>query len=101
MDFRLKGTRRIVDLLAFMLRSLKAERCDFGGKNRLGAGKLSKQVSTLVSLLYRTVNGELKFIQNRSKTAFEAKGRLYSTGKVIQRLFIIGLYTQLAIYGYR
>ena len=26
------------------------------------------------------------------KTAFEAKGRLYTTGKVIQRLFIIDLY---------
>ena len=25
------------------------------------------------------------------KTAFEAEGRLYTTGKVIQRLFIIGL----------
>ena len=35
------------------------------------------------------------------KTAFEAKGRLYTTGEVIQRLFIIDLYTQLAIYGYR
>ena len=54
-----------------MLRSLKAERCDFGGKNRSGAGTL-------------------KIAQ---KTAFEAKGRLYPTGKVIQRLFIIDLYT--------
>ena len=27
------------------------------------------------------------------KTPFEAKGRLYTTGKVIQRLFIIDLYT--------
>ena len=27
------------------------------------------------------------------KTAFEAKGRLYTTGKVIPRLFIIDLYT--------
>ena len=27
------------------------------------------------------------------KTAFEAKGRLFTTGKVIQRLFIIDLYT--------
>ena len=35
------------------------------------------------------------------KTAFEAKGWLYTTCKVIQRLFIIDLYTQLAIYGYR
>ena len=35
------------------------------------------------------------------KTAFEAKGRLYTTGKVIRRLFIIDLHTQLAIDGYR
>ena len=35
------------------------------------------------------------------KTAFEAKGRLYTTGKVIQRLFIIDLYTKLAKYRYR
>ena len=35
------------------------------------------------------------------KTAFEAKGWLYTTGEVIQRLFIIDIYTQLAIYGYR
>ena len=34
------------------------------------------------------------------KTAFEAKGRLYTTGKVILRLFIIDLHTQIAIYGY-
>ena len=27
------------------------------------------------------------------KTVFETKGRLYTTGKVIQRLFIIDLYT--------
>ena len=27
------------------------------------------------------------------KTAFEAKGRLYTKAKVIQRLFIIDLYT--------
>ena len=35
------------------------------------------------------------------KNAFEAKGRLYTTGKVIRGLFIIDLHTQLAIYGYR
>ena len=35
------------------------------------------------------------------KTAFEVKGRLYTTGKVIQRLFIIDLYTWLATYRYR
>ena len=32
------------------------------------------------------------------KAAFEAKERLYTTGKVIRRLFIIDLHTQLAIY---
>ena len=35
------------------------------------------------------------------KTAFGVKGRLYTTGKVIQRLFIIDLYTYLAICRYR
>jgi len=34
------------------------------------------------------------------KTAFEAKRRLYTTGKVIPNLFIIDLHTQLAIYSY-
>ena len=33
------------------------------------------------------------------KTALEAKGWLYTTGKVIQHWFIIDLYTQLAIYS--
>ena len=31
------------------------------------------------------------------KTAFEAKGRLYTTGKVIQRLLNIDLYTDLTM----
>ena len=31
------------------------------------------------------------------KTAFEAKGRLYTTGKVIQRLLNIDLYTYLTM----
>ena len=38
------------------------------------------------------------------KTTSEAKGRRYTTGKVVQRLFNIfnvDLYTNLAIYGYR
>ena len=102
MDFRLEGTRRIRNLLTFMLRSLKAERCDFGGKNRPGAGTLSKQgFLPCPSIIYKeqsTANSNsFKIAQ---KTAFEAKGRLYTTGKVIRRLFIIDLHTQLAIYGY-
>jgi len=39
--------------------------------------------------------------KNKKKTAFEAKDRLYTTGKVIQRLFIIDLYSWLATYRYR
>ena len=34
------------------------------------------------------------------KTAFEVKGRRYTTGRVIQRLFNIDLYTYLATYRY-
>ena len=32
-----------MNLSSFLLRSLKAERCDFLGENRSGAGALSKQ----------------------------------------------------------
>ena len=35
------------------------------------------------------------------KTAFEVKGRRFTTGKIIQRLFNIDLYTYLVIYRYR
>ena len=108
MDFRLEGTRRVVDLLTFMLRSLKAERRDFGGKNRPGAGTLSKlgfHPCLSISFYYKVYKEQSTANSNSfkmaQKTAFEAKRRLYTTGKVIQRLFIIGLYTQLAIYGYR
>ena len=93
MDFRLEGTRRIVNLLTFMLRSLKAERCDFGGKNRSGAGTLSKQgFLPCPSIIWNSQRRTHSF-KIAQKTAFEAKGRLYPTGKVIQRLFIIDLYT--------
>ena len=102
MDFRLKGTRRIVDALTFMLRSLKAERCDFGGGEIAPALEPFQNKFPPLSLYYKeqsTANSNsFKIAQ---KTAFEAEGRLYTTGKVIQRLFIIGLYTQLVIYGYR
>ena len=80
-----------------MLRSLKAERCDFGGKNRSGAGTLSKQGFLPCPFIIwnsqrRTQIHSIEF-KIAQKTAFEAKGRLYTTGKVIQRLFIIDLYT--------
>ena len=43
MDFRSEGTRRSVNLSTFLLQGLKAEPCDFRGKNRSGAGALSEQ----------------------------------------------------------
>ena len=102
MDFRLEGSRRIVNLLTFMLRSLKAERCNFGGKNCPGAGTLSKQgFHPCPSIIKNSQRRTQIHLKSLKKTAFEAKGRLYTTGKVIRRLFIIDLHTQLAIYGYK
>ena len=104
MDFQLEGSRRIVNLLTFMLRSLKAERCNFGGKNRPGAGTLSKQgfhPCPCPSLIKNSQRRTQIHSKSLKKTAFEAKGRLYTTGKVIRRLFIIDLHTGLTIYGYR
>ena len=70
MDFRLEGTKRIVNLLTFMLRSLKAERAILGGEIAPALEPFHNKDSSLVVLLYGTVNGELKFIQNRSKNRF-------------------------------
>ena len=84
MDFRLEGKRRIVNLLTFMLRSLKVERCDFGGKNCPGAETLSKQgfhpCPSIIKNSQRRTQNSTKITQ---KNAFEAKGQLYTTGKVI------------------
>ena len=102
MDFRLEGTRRNLHLLTFMLRSLKAERCDFWGKNRPDTGTLSKQgFLPCLSIIRNESTANSNSFKIAQKTAFEAKGVLYTTGKVISRLFIIDLHTQLAIYGYR
>ena len=68
MDFRSAGTRGRVNLSAFLLRVLKAERHDFLGENRPGAGAGQKiDSTTLVFLLRGTVNSELKILQNGSK----------------------------------
>ena len=69
MDFRLEGARRIVNLLTLMLRSLKAERRDLGGKIAPALEPFQNKDSPL-SFYQGTVNGELKFIQNRSKNRF-------------------------------
>ena len=43
MDFRSKDMKRSMNLLTFLLRSLKAERCDFLGENHSGDEALSTQ----------------------------------------------------------
>ena len=106
-----EGTRRNVNLLTFILRSLKAERCDFGGNIRLageetlfwrGFQNPFKTRFPPLSFYYKEqFTAKSNSIKIAHKTAFEAKGRLYTTGKEIPRLFIIDLHTQLAIYAYR
>ena len=74
----------------------------FWGENRPSAGTLSKQgFHPCPSIIKKSQRQTQIYSKSLKKTAFEAKGQLYTTGKVIQRLFIIYLYTQLAIYGYR
>ena len=90
-----------MNLSTFLLLSLKAERCDFLGENRFGAGSLSKHGFRPCSSIIRNSKrpaANSKSFKIALKTAFEAKGRLYTTGKVIQRLFNINLYTYLAKY---
>ena len=76
-----------------MLRSLKAERFDFGGKKSLRRWNPFKTRIPPLSFYYMeqstATSNSFKIAQ---KTAFEAKGRLYTTGKVIQRLFNIDSY---------
>ena len=101
MVFQLEGTRRIVNLLTFMLRSLKLERCDFGGKSPRRWNPFKTRLPPLSFYYKEESTANSNSFKIAQKTAFKAKGRLYTTGEVIQRLFIIDLYTQLAIYGYR
>ena len=81
----------ILKFSTFLLRSLKAEQCDFRGKNRSGAGALSKQGFLPCPSIIRNSQQRTQTPSNRSKTTFEAKGRIYTTGKVTQRLFNIDL----------
>ena len=68
MDFKSAGTIGRLNLSAFLLQVLKAERYDFLGENRSGAGAGQKIDSTiLVFLLRGTVNSELKILRNGSK----------------------------------
>ena len=73
----------MMNLLTFMLRSLKAERCDFGGGKIAPALEPFQSKDSTLVLLFKIAQ----------KTAFEAKGRLYTTGKVFRNLLIIYLHT--------
>ena len=67
----------------------------FWGKNRPGAETLSKQgFHPCPSIIKKSQWRTQIHSKSLKKTVFEVKGRLYTTGKVIQRLFIIDLYTQ-------
>ena len=67
---RYEKNRESFDLYAAKFES-KAMRFWGGGGNRPGAGTLSKQgFHPCLSIIKRTVNSELKFIQNHSKNRF-------------------------------
>ena len=61
----------------------------FGGKSLRHWSPFKTWIPPL-SFYYKEQSNSFKIAQ---KTTFEVKGRLYTTGKVIQRLFIIDLYT--------
>ena len=100
MDFRSRSLRRSVNLSAILLRSLKAERCDFLAKNRPSVGAVQKLAPTLVLLLRGTVNSELEIFKIAQNTIYEVKERQYCAGKVRQRLFSICPCTYLSTYRY-
>ena len=93
MDFRLEGKK---NQKSFDLYAVKFEigAMRFLGEKSLRRWNPFKTSFPPLSFLYMeqsTANSNsFKIAQ---KTAFEVKGRLYTTDKVIQRLFIIDLYT--------
>ena len=90
-----------MNLLTLMLRSLIAQRCDFGGKIAQRWNPFKTRFPPLSFYYKEQSMANSNSFKMAQKTAFEAKGQLYTTGKVIPRLFIIDLHTKLAIYGYR
>ena len=74
MDFRLKGTRRIVDLLTFMLRSLKAEPCDLGGKIAPALEPFQNKFPPLSLYYTEQSTANSNSFKIAQKTAFEAEG---------------------------
>ena len=101
MDFRLEGTRKNRESFDLNAAKFESGAMRFGGKKSLRRWNPFKtRILPCPSIREQSTANSNSF-KIAQKTAFEAKGRLYTTGKVIQRLFIIDLYTQLAIYGNR
>jgi len=75
----------------------------FWGKIRPGAGTLSKQgLLPCLSIIKNSQRRTQIHSKSLKKPLLRQKDDyIYTTGKVIPRLFIIDLHTQLAIYGYR
>ena len=98
-----EGTRRNVNLLTFIMTAkFESGAMRFWGESSPRRWNPFKTRFPPMSFYYKeqpTANSNSFKIAH--KTAFEAKGLLYTTGKVIPRLFIIDSHTQLAIYGYR
>ena len=69
------------------MRGLKAVRCDFLGENRLGAGPVEIELSSLVSLLYAQVNVRRKTLQIAKIHRFQQQERQHTTFQVKIRLF--------------
>ena len=80
-----------MNLLTFMLRSLKAERCDFGEKSPWRSNPFKTRFPPLSFYYKEQSTANSNSFKIAQKTAFEANGQLYTTGKVIQHLFIIDL----------
>ena len=95
-EFLMESYKRSVNPLTF-LRVMR-----FSRENCSSAGTLLKKGFLACSSIIRSSK---RRTQNPSKsvkkTRLEAKGCWYTTGKVIQRLSNIDLYTYLAIYHYR
>ena len=69
-----------MNLSAILLRSLEAERYDFLGRNRPGAGALQKLPSPLSLCLRGTANREVEIFKIAENTTSEARERQYTAG---------------------
>ena len=59
----------------------------------IGRYEKNRESFDLYAIIWNSQRRTQIHSKSLKKTTFEAKGRLYTTAKVIQRLFIIDLYT--------